>query len=427
MSSGLSLGAKIRQQRLSLKLTQAELAGPEFTKSFISQIEKGQTRPSLKSLQVIARRLNQPISFFLGEEEGGSRSTEIDSILKEAAAKQTNARLRDAIEDYTRALGKCHASHHATKGEIYFRLGHIYFALREYSKAQSHFHLAVDELSRADSAYDLRVRAYSDLASTYYQLNQYSKARETYEKALSLADLLPSDDVQVRLTILSNLGNVLARLNQFGPAVTIGMEALRLSQDKGDYFLFGKLCHTLGYVYDALGEYQKAIEYTEMSNRFYRSVQDHTLALATQINLAAHLRKNGRGKRARETAQSVLEVAQSLQLTSGIARAHAELAHLEYDEQHPREALHHLEKAFAETAELEDIPEWVELAVRCAKEEALPQGMLDTLERVARKWNGNPRGLAEIHSHLGELYNELGDTAKANEHLSKSVSIFRST
>ncbi len=48
-------------------MTQADLAGEEFTKSFISQIEKNQARPSLKSLQIFAQRLNRPVSYFLDD------------------------------------------------------------------------------------------------------------------------------------------------------------------------------------------------------------------------------------------------------------------------------------------------------------------------------------------------------------------------
>jgi hypothetical protein len=40
----MTLGEKVRALRLQLGMTQAELAGEEFTKSFISQIEK--TRPA---------------------------------------------------------------------------------------------------------------------------------------------------------------------------------------------------------------------------------------------------------------------------------------------------------------------------------------------------------------------------------------------
>ena len=53
---------KIRALRLKMGMTQQDLAGTDFTKSFISQIEKNHARPSLKSLQIIADRLGKTLS-----------------------------------------------------------------------------------------------------------------------------------------------------------------------------------------------------------------------------------------------------------------------------------------------------------------------------------------------------------------------------
>jgi len=55
MTSSLNvLGARIRQRRLELRMTQAELAGDKCSKSFISQIEQGLVWPSLPVMIHIA-------------------------------------------------------------------------------------------------------------------------------------------------------------------------------------------------------------------------------------------------------------------------------------------------------------------------------------------------------------------------------------
>jgi len=48
-------------------MKQADLAGSDFTKSYVSQVERGQTTPSLGALLAIAERLGRPASRFLGE------------------------------------------------------------------------------------------------------------------------------------------------------------------------------------------------------------------------------------------------------------------------------------------------------------------------------------------------------------------------
>src|SRR5713226_9456431 len=54
---GRAVGAKIRAARRAMKLTQSKLAGPDFSVSYISAIERGQIQPSLRALEILARRL----------------------------------------------------------------------------------------------------------------------------------------------------------------------------------------------------------------------------------------------------------------------------------------------------------------------------------------------------------------------------------
>ena len=60
-----TLGARLRQARQARGLSQEALAQPEFTKSYISAIERGNARPSLKALELLARRLGVPVDEFL--------------------------------------------------------------------------------------------------------------------------------------------------------------------------------------------------------------------------------------------------------------------------------------------------------------------------------------------------------------------------
>ncbi len=51
------VGANIYRVRRKLRITQKQLAAPEFSISYISAIERGRIRPSLKALDILARRL----------------------------------------------------------------------------------------------------------------------------------------------------------------------------------------------------------------------------------------------------------------------------------------------------------------------------------------------------------------------------------
>src|SRR5579859_3835451 len=68
------VGTNIREVRTKLGMTQAQLAAPDFSISYISAIERGKIRPSLKALSILARRLDVPLTFLL---EGSPSEAEI--------------------------------------------------------------------------------------------------------------------------------------------------------------------------------------------------------------------------------------------------------------------------------------------------------------------------------------------------------------
>lgn len=88
------LGARIRQRRLELRMTQTELAEGICTKSFISQIEQGLVWPSLPVMIHIAQRLGKPIEWFLTDET--PPVTPLEHLARELGVEP--ARLRAALE-----------------------------------------------------------------------------------------------------------------------------------------------------------------------------------------------------------------------------------------------------------------------------------------------------------------------------------------
>src|SRR5260370_455202 len=66
------VGTNIREVRTKLGLTQAQLAAPEFSISYISAIERGKIRPSLKALSILAKRLDVPLTFLLEGSPAGA-------------------------------------------------------------------------------------------------------------------------------------------------------------------------------------------------------------------------------------------------------------------------------------------------------------------------------------------------------------------
>src|SRR5436305_12741178 len=55
--AGLRLGERLRQLRVAGGLTQSDLAGERFSKEYVSQIERGKTKPTRETVEWLAARL----------------------------------------------------------------------------------------------------------------------------------------------------------------------------------------------------------------------------------------------------------------------------------------------------------------------------------------------------------------------------------
>jgi len=65
----MDLGEKILHARLEAGMSQRQLCGAEITRNMLSQIEHGTAKPSVSTLQFLAKQLGRPVSYFL-EEDG---------------------------------------------------------------------------------------------------------------------------------------------------------------------------------------------------------------------------------------------------------------------------------------------------------------------------------------------------------------------
>ena len=73
----MELGEKLRSARLSAGLTQKQLSDGIVTRNMLSQIENGTAKPSMKTLEAFAERLNRKISFFLEDSPAASPNTRL--------------------------------------------------------------------------------------------------------------------------------------------------------------------------------------------------------------------------------------------------------------------------------------------------------------------------------------------------------------
>ena len=125
--AGLRLGERLRHLRVAAGMTQTDLAGNRFSKEYVSQIERGKTRPTRETIDWIAERLGVD-SGFLANGVSADERGRVDAALARAEALLEARRNEEALEEFERvrpavlATGMPELESRALSGEATVRM-----------------------------------------------------------------------------------------------------------------------------------------------------------------------------------------------------------------------------------------------------------------------------------------------------------------
>src|SRR6266702_1277848 len=97
--AGLRLGERLRQLRVAAGMTQTDLAGDRFSKEYVSQIERGKTRPTRETIQWLAAKLGVDPGFLANGVATDERGR-LEGALARAEALIEALRNDDAAAEY---------------------------------------------------------------------------------------------------------------------------------------------------------------------------------------------------------------------------------------------------------------------------------------------------------------------------------------
>lgn len=233
------LGRRIRLLRIRRNLTQQDLAGEDYSKSYISAIEQGKTRPSLEALQRIASRLQTPASTLLDpnaadlqtpeSNEGPKRvrrrrganqvpgiendSAAIDLQLSKAAYFVYTGSSQQAAELLGPLLSGDEAGAESSRSldagqrlSALYLVGLAYVHLNDTEQAVSYLQEGVQAAERlADREMAERLR--NLLGTAYYRAGQYLIALEQHGRCAEAVEAGAIVDQNLKLLIYSNLAS----------------------------------------------------------------------------------------------------------------------------------------------------------------------------------------------------------------------------
>jgi len=409
-AAGSRLGARVRALRVSAGLTQTELAGDRFSKEYISQIERGKTRPTESTITWLAERLGVDAALLASGVSTDER-TKVEAMLARAEALSEAHQYEDAIEAFREArpsvdgTGAAALDLRALSGEAWAlqESGDVRAAMDLLQRARGLSERPeFSDVDRADVLFRLAVCRYK-LSSTSTAIALFGEALELAERSGLPCDLLRSD-------ILQRRSRCHRRLRDYVAARDDVERALELAQDLGDRAAIANAYFQASLVSQRQGHYVLSRSYAQRAKELYQQLNDErnvgrlllmlgglTLLLGDEEHAVEHLKASY--SRALDT-DSPADAAQALE---GIARVH--LNRGEYDQ-----ADELARKALALLQGREDYLHEVCPSQLVLGRALLERGRLEEAEECFRAADAAAEQLASI-SHRTEAWVALGDLA----------------
>jgi tetratricopeptide (TPR) repeat protein len=422
--AGARLGERVRALRIAAGLTQGELAEGRFSKEYISQIERGKTRPTESTIAWLASRLGVDPAFIAVGVSSDERA-KVETMLARAEALSEAHLYAEAIAAYGEATAAVAA---APTPALEFRL-----LMGEAWTLQQHgeIHPGIERLQRARELAELpqfsdveRADVLFRLGVCRYKLSSIGTAVALFDEAIALAERsdLPCD--LLRADILGWRSRCHRRQRDYVAAHEDVEHALELAQDLGDRRAIANTYFQASLIAQRQGHWILSRNYAQRAKELYQELNDErnvgrlllalgglTLLLGDEDQAVDHLKASF--SRAIET-DSPADAAQAL---GGLARVH--LGRGEYDEadELARKALGLLEGR--EDFLYEVCPSQLVLG-----RALMERGRFEEAEDCFRAADAAAEQLASI-SHRAEAWVAMGDLAARRGDDRESARLYR--
>jgi transcriptional regulator with XRE-family HTH domain len=291
----LRVGGRIREARTRAGLTQQALAGDRYTKAYVSALENGLIKPSVKALDYLAGRLSTTPGWLMASEVPTWTRLEADLELAAGNWQKAADAYGELLEGATDRLQRAEILRGLA--EAHARLDHGADAVRSASESVELFELAGREVDAALASYWLA-------AGLYYQDN-VPESRAILAAILGKvrSGLKVEPDFKVRL--LMALSSNESREGNHAAALTY-LEEVRGLADTLDDRRRAAFLFDLAYSYTESGDFEAAIRTGYASLALYSASNTTTEMAKVENEMAlAHL-GSGNLKKAAEMATTAL-------------------------------------------------------------------------------------------------------------------------
>lgn len=287
------VGARIRSLRTAKGLTQAQVAEPNYTKAYISMLESGRTRASMKALEHIAGVLGVKPADLLGG-VAAPATPQFELLQARRYIEQGNHQPAIPIlESLEEGLGA---------SDQLVRLRYLAIAYNFTGQPKLAFPLIerVQRMAELLEDTEEQTRVKSVLAAAYSRTYAYEDAVRLLRECIAACEDGTLNDPAFHFRRLVDLAMALTNMRQSKQALAAYERAIELSEQFRDRISIGALYAGMAKTYQDDGDLEAAIVYNQKSLHVYEE-----LGLLDQIacaldNAALLYADYGNRERARE-------------------------------------------------------------------------------------------------------------------------------
>lgn len=283
----LTLGQKIRQARLELRLTQEEVAEDFITRNMLSKIEHDVTTPSLKTIQHLAKRLNKPISYFLNNEYDKAQTIDRSSksFFEHASFLTKNKEYNKCINYINQDLKSSEEElQNLYHGRLLYILAKCKIRVGDYNSVDKILDNAIKILETNDDYYYL-ANTYFYKANVFFNEIKFEKAELYIKKAIEKLRKSYINDILLEIKLFFSLGFTLYKQNKYEESIANLNYAIELSKEYKTFNNYGDAYMLLGIMYKRITEMDKAISYTRKAISIFHALDDSHLEAACKKNI----------------------------------------------------------------------------------------------------------------------------------------------
>jgi transcriptional regulator with XRE-family HTH domain len=295
LSSGETIGARLKRLRLQRGFSQRDLSSPGVSYAYISRIEAGARTPSVKALRKLAQKLSVSVEYL----ETGRDIREVDDRELRLADAELELRLSDDVESAETKLVSIQAEAENAGDRTSAVRARVALGM---ASAQRGNHLeAVERLEEAvgDEVAPrphLRPDVYTTLGQSYAALGAPDRAVRVFEECLATVRAEVPEDKAVHIRYATFLSYALTDQGDLDGAAQIVREALSEADDQTDPYTRVRLYWSLARLNVLNGRAAEALEYIRSAIALLKATDDtRTLARAYLLAAGAELRRRDTG------------------------------------------------------------------------------------------------------------------------------------